>query len=66
MLPLHPKSFDAHLKDKGDNKRPLTPMSAKNEKKWQCSGELNWPLDFHLWITQGRTHRAYHYLSVFY
>ena len=45
-LTLSRCSFDAHFKDKGDNKRPLTPMSVQNVKKWQSSGELNWPLDF--------------------
>ena len=30
----------------GDNKRSLTPMFVQNVKKWQSSGELNWPLDF--------------------
>ena len=43
-------SFDAHFKGMRDNKRPLTPMSVKNVKRWQSSGELNWTLDFHLWI----------------
>ena len=38
--------FDAHFKDKGDNLRPLTLMSVQNVKKWQSSGELNWPLCF--------------------
>ena len=35
-------SFDAHSKDKGDNKRPLTPMYVQNVKKWQCSDKLHW------------------------
>ena len=42
-LTLPRYSFDAHFKDKGDNLRFLTPMSVQNVKKWQCSGELNWP-----------------------
>ena len=48
--------FDAYFKDKGDNKRPLIPVSVLNVKNWLSSGELNWTLDFHLWITQSGTH----------
>ena len=35
--------FEAHFKDEGDNKRPLTPLSVQNVKTWQSSGELIWP-----------------------
>ena len=35
--------FEAHFKDEGDNKRPLTPMSVQNVKTWQSSGELILP-----------------------
>ena len=48
MSPLHCPgcSLDAHFKDKGDNKRPLTPMAMQNVNKWQSSGELNRPFSF--------------------